>query len=51
MAGGDIDLLSGEEYWDPHAIAGLLKSYFRDLPSTILTHERHFRFLKVIGEI
>ena len=48
-AEGDVDLLSPEEYWDPHAIAGLLKSYFRELPTSILTHDLHFRFLKVIG--
>ena len=46
---GDVDLLNAEEYWDPHAIAGLLKSYFRELPTSILTHDLHFRFLKVIG--
>jgi RalA-binding protein 1 len=48
---GDVDLLNDEEYWDPHAVAGLLKTYFRELPTTILTHERHFRFLKVIGTL
>lgn len=45
---GDFDLTEGPDYWDPHAVAGLLKGYFRELPSSILTHERHFRFLKVI---
>ena len=51
LLAGDVDLLNDEEYWDPHAVAGLLKTYFRELPTTILTHERHFRFLKVIGTL
>ncbi|TFY80954.1 hypothetical protein EWM64_g3059 [Hericium alpestre] len=45
---GDVDLLASDEYWDPHAIAGLLKSFFRELPSSILTRDLHMRFLKVI---
>ncbi|TFK71624.1 RhoGAP-domain-containing protein [Pluteus cervinus] len=45
---GDIDLLASDEYWDPHAIAGLLKSYLRELPASILTRELHLRFLAVI---
>ncbi|GBE86392.1 predicted protein [Sparassis crispa] len=45
---GDIDLLSSDEYWDPHAIAGLLKTFLRDLPSSILTRDLHLRFLAVI---
>ncbi|KAJ3885514.1 hypothetical protein GG344DRAFT_13468, partial [Lentinula edodes] len=45
---GDVDLLASDEYWDPHAIAGLLKSFLRDLPSSILTRELHMRFLSVI---
>ncbi|KAF5316509.1 hypothetical protein D9619_006169 [Psilocybe cf. subviscida] len=45
---GDIDLLASDEYWDPHAIAGLLKSFLRELPSSILTRELHLKFLAVI---
>ncbi|KAJ7576788.1 hypothetical protein C8J56DRAFT_370482 [Mycena floridula] len=45
---GDIDLLASDEYWDPHAIAGLLKSFLRELPASILTRELHLRFLAVI---
>ncbi|TFK18453.1 RhoGAP-domain-containing protein [Coprinopsis marcescibilis] len=45
---GDLDLLASDEYWDPHAIAGLLKNFLRDLPSSILTREMHLRFLAVI---
>jgi len=48
-AEGDVDLLAIDEYWDPHAIAGLLKSYLRDLPASILTKDLHYRFLTVIG--
>ncbi|KAJ4473739.1 hypothetical protein J3R30DRAFT_3511370 [Lentinula aciculospora] len=47
-AEGDVDLLASDEYWDPHAIAGLLKSFLRELPSSILTRELHMRFLSVI---
>ena len=49
IAEGDVDLLASDEYWDPHAIAGLLKSYLRELPASILTRELHLRFLSVIG--
>ena len=44
-----MDLLASDEYWDPHAIAGLLKSFLRELPASILTRELHLRFLSVIG--
>ena len=44
-----MDLLRIDELWDPHAIAGLLKSFFRDLPSSILTRDLHMRFLSVMG--
>ena len=46
---GDVDLLSSDEYWDPHAIAGLLKTFLRELPASILTRDLHLRFLSVIG--
>ncbi|KDR67937.1 hypothetical protein GALMADRAFT_257428 [Galerina marginata CBS 339.88] len=45
---GDVDLLASDEYWDPHAIAGLLKSFLRELPSSILTRDLHLKFLAVI---
>ncbi len=44
-----MDLLASDEYWDPHAVAGLLKSFLRELPASILTRELHLRFLAVIG--
>ncbi len=48
VAEGDIDLLASDEYWDPHAIAGLLKSFLRELPASILTRELHLDFLAVM---
>ncbi|QRW02916.1 Rho GTPase-activating protein 21-B [Ceratobasidium sp. AG-Ba] len=45
---GDVNLLESEDYWDPHAVAGLLKSYLRELPSSILTRDLHLLFLAVI---
>ncbi|KAH9004649.1 hypothetical protein EDB86DRAFT_2884659 [Lactarius hatsudake] len=45
---GDVDLLRTDEYWDPHAVAGLLKGFFRELPSSILTRDLHMRFLSVM---
>jgi len=45
---GDIDLLAPDEFWDPHAISGLLKSFLRELPSSILSHDLHLKFLGVM---
>jgi len=47
---GDVDLLASDEYWDPHAIARLLKTFMRELPASIFTRELHIRFLSVIGK-
>ncbi|KAG8921707.1 hypothetical protein FRC02_012402 [Tulasnella sp. 418] len=44
-AEGDVHLLESDEFWDPHAIAGLLKAFLRELPHSILTRELHLRFL------
>ena len=44
---GDINLLSSGEYLDPHAIAGLLKSFLRDLPVHVLTRELQHQFMQV----
>lgn len=43
---GDVDLLTEEEDYDINAVASLLKTYLRELPSTILTRELHLEFLK-----
>lgn len=45
---GDVNLLKNDEFWDPHAVAGLLKTFLRDLPTSVLTRELHIRFLGVI---
>jgi RalA-binding protein 1 len=44
-----VDLVNSKDYHDVHAIAGLLKLYLRELPSTILTRERHVDFLHIVG--
>jgi RalA-binding protein 1 len=44
---GDVRLLEGE-YYDVHAVASLLKLYLRELPSSILSRELHFDFLKAL---
>ena len=46
-AEGDVNLLGSGEYFDPHAIAGLLKTFLRDLPVHVLTRELQHQFLQV----
>jgi RalA-binding protein 1 len=48
LADGDIDLLANDEHWDIHAIAGLLKWYFRDLPVSVLD-EQQTAFVQSMG--
>jgi len=43
-----VDLLGSDDDWDPHAIAGLLKSFLRELPTSLLTRDLHLKFLGVI---
>lgn len=43
-----MDLLTSDVH-DPHAVAGLLKSFLRELPSSLLTRDLHMRFLAVMG--
>lgn len=43
-AEGDVDLTA--EYYDPHAIAGLLKTYFRELPVHIFTSDLNPEFIR-----
>ncbi|KAJ7598718.1 hypothetical protein C8J56DRAFT_172549 [Mycena floridula] len=47
-AEGDVNLMSNG-YWDPHVVADLLKSFLRELPDSILTHELHPDFSSVLG--
>lgn len=46
---GDVPLLASEDYYDIHAVAGLLKLFLRELPNSVLTRELHKDFLQVIG--
>lgn len=48
-AEGDVNLRAVDEFWDPHAIAGLLKTFLRELPNSLLTHHLHSRFLAIMG--
>ncbi|KAF7729436.1 hypothetical protein EC973_004415 [Apophysomyces ossiformis] len=48
---GDVDLLGSGEYYDVHAIAGLLKMWLRELPSNVLTSDLLKEFLPVIDLI
>ncbi|KAG0639144.1 hypothetical protein HOY80DRAFT_1045916 [Tuber brumale] len=43
----DHNLLDNDEYYDVHAVAGLLKLYLRELPTNVLTTERREDFVKV----
>ncbi|KAI5857874.1 hypothetical protein BZA05DRAFT_415257 [Tricharina praecox] len=43
----DVNLLGHDEYYDVHAISGLLKLYLRELPNNILTSDRRDDFVKV----
>ncbi|ORZ12768.1 hypothetical protein BCR42DRAFT_331227 [Absidia repens] len=45
---GDINLLEAKEEYDVHAIAGLLKMWLRELPTSVLTREHRMDFLHVI---
>ncbi|KAI9006097.1 hypothetical protein BC832DRAFT_468798 [Gaertneriomyces semiglobifer] len=45
---GDVDLVGSGEYYDVHAVAGLLKLYLRELPSPILTKDLQRSFLHVM---
>ena len=45
---GDVNLLDAD-IRDPHAVAGLLKTFLRELPSSLLTRDLHMMFLAVMG--
>ncbi|TPX61093.1 hypothetical protein PhCBS80983_g01332 [Powellomyces hirtus] len=45
---GDYDILSSQQYYDVHAVAGLLKLYLRELPTPVLTKELQRSFLHVM---
>jgi hypothetical protein len=43
----DYDLLNADEYYDIHAVAGLLKLFLRELSEPILTRELQQKFLHI----
>ncbi|KAJ1555510.1 hypothetical protein HK405_001184, partial [Cladochytrium tenue] len=45
--GADVDLLRSGEPYDVHAVAGLLKLFLRELPSTVLTKNHQRDFLRI----
>ncbi|TPX40341.1 hypothetical protein SeMB42_g05118 [Synchytrium endobioticum] len=45
---GDVDLVGSGDYYDMHAIAGLLKLWLRELTTPILTKQLQPEFLRVI---
>ncbi|KAI8057229.1 hypothetical protein BDF22DRAFT_653255 [Syncephalis plumigaleata] len=44
----DYNIVGSNEYYDVHAVAGVLKMYLRELPINVLTRELHPQFLKVL---
>ncbi|KAF0384569.1 RhoGAP-domain-containing protein [Gigaspora margarita] len=45
---GNVDLLHQGEHYDIHAVAGLLKLYLRELPTSVLTRELYMEFVNVV---
>ncbi|KAG0169711.1 hypothetical protein DFQ28_003408 [Apophysomyces sp. BC1034] len=45
---GDVNLLASKEEYDVHVVAGLLKMWLRELPTSVLTREYRVDFLHVI---
>lgn len=45
---GDVNLIAEDTYYDIHAVASLLKLYFRELPASILTRDLHIDFLQCL---
>ena len=45
---GDVDFLVDGQFYDVHAVAGLLKQYLRELPYSILTSELNKDFIAVL---
>lgn len=44
---GDVDLLNSTEFYDVHAVSGLLKLWFRELASPVLTAEMQPLFMNI----
>lgn len=45
---GDVNLLTSKNEYDVHVVAGLLKMWLRELPTSVLTRESRMDFLHVI---
>ncbi|KAI8389319.1 hypothetical protein BD560DRAFT_419567 [Blakeslea trispora] len=45
---GDVQLLAAKDDYDVHVVAGLLKMWLRELPTSVLTREYRMDFLHVI---
>ncbi|KAG0746603.1 hypothetical protein G6F33_004821 [Rhizopus arrhizus] len=45
---GDVNLLAAKNEYDVHVVAGLLKMWLRELPTSVLTREHRMDFLHVI---
>lgn len=45
---GDVNLLAAKNDYDVHVVAGLLKMWLRELPTSVLTREHRMDFLHVI---
>ncbi|KAK5689904.1 Rho GTPase activating protein [Elasticomyces elasticus] len=45
---GDVNLVAEDHHYDIHAVASLLKLYFRELPASILTRDLHLEFLQCL---
>lgn len=42
-------LLDSDVYYDPHAIAGLLKLFFRELTEPLFTHDMRMELFQITG--
>lgn len=40
-------MLASSDYYDPHAVAGLLKTFLRELPTHVLTPELYPDFIRI----
>ncbi|KAI9248135.1 hypothetical protein EDC94DRAFT_625220 [Helicostylum pulchrum] len=45
---GDVNLMAAKDDYDVHVVAGLLKMWLRELPTSVLTREHRMDFLHVI---
>ncbi len=45
----DVDLVASETHYDTHAVAGLLKLYFRELPSPMFPRELKAKLVLIGG--